>query len=219
MGRKNQMTAADGHVLQAHLAEPAGKPRGGIVVIQEIFGVTRHIRDVTEQYAAAGYLAVAPALFDRVEPDVDVPYTDSQKGFGYVKALHNDKVMLDIQAAADLVRPAGKVGVVGYCWGGQMAFLAAARVNIDAAVAYYGGGISQQLAHIPRVPVMFHFGEKDTHIPLSAVDEIRTAYPRGIYHLYPAQHGFNCTDRASFDAQSAKLAFDRSVEFFHQNVG
>jgi carboxymethylenebutenolidase len=219
MGRKIQMTAADGHVFSAHLAEPAGKPRGGIVVIQEIFGVTRHIRDVTEQYAAAGYLAVAPALFDRVEPDVDVPYTDSQKGFGYVKALHYDKVMLDIQAAADLVRPAGKVGVVGYCWGGQMAFLAAARVNIDAAVAYYGGGISQQLAHIPRVPVMFHFGEKDTHIPLSAVDEIRTAYPRGIYHLYPAQHGFNCTDRASFDAPSAKLAFDRSVEFFHQNVG
>jgi carboxymethylenebutenolidase len=219
MGHRVQLTAADGHVFTAYLAEPAGKPRGGIVVIQEIFGVTRHIRDVAEQYAAAGYLAVAPALFDRVEPEVDVPYTDSQKGFGYVKALHNDKVMLDIQAAADHVKPAGKVGVVGYCWGGQLAFWAAARVNIDAAVAYYGGGISQQLAHIPRVPVMFHFGEKDTHIPLSAVDEIRTAYPRGIYHLYPAQHGFNCTDRPSFDAQCAKLAFDRSIEFFHQNIG
>ena len=219
MGQKIQLTAADGHVLSAYLAEPAGRPRSGIVVIQEIFGVTRHIRDVAEQFAAAGYLAVAPALFDRVEREVDVPYSDGQKGVGYVKALNSDNVMLDIQAAADLVRPAGKVGVVGYCWGGQMAFLAAARVNIDAAVAYYGGGISQQLAHIPRVPVMFHFGEKDTHIPLSAVDEIRTAYPRGIYHLYPAQHGFNCTDRASFDAQSAKLAFDRSVEFFHQNVG
>jgi carboxymethylenebutenolidase len=219
MGQKIQLTAADGHVFSAHLAEPTGKPRGGIVVIQEIFGVTRHIRDVAEQFAAAGYLVVAPALFDRVEREVDVPYSDGPKGVGYVKALNSDNVMLDIQAAADLVRPAGKVGVVGYCWGGQMAFLAAARVNIDAAVAYYGGGISQQLAHIPRVPVMFHFGEKDTHIPLSAVDEIRTAYPRGIYHLYPAQHGFNCTDRASFDAQSAKLAFDRSVEFFHQNVG
>jgi carboxymethylenebutenolidase len=219
MGQKIQLTAADGHVLSAYLAEPAGRPRGGIVVIQEIFGVTRHIRDVAEQFAAAGYLAVAPALFDRVEREVDVPYSDGPKGVGYVKALNSDNVMLDIQAAADLVRPAGKVGVVGYCWGGQMAFLAAARVNIEAAVAYYGGGISQQLAYIPRVPVMFHFGEKDTHIPLSAVDEIRTAYPHGIYHLYPAQHGFNCTDRASFDAQSAKLAFDRSVEFFHQNVG
>jgi carboxymethylenebutenolidase len=219
MGRKIQLTAADDHAFSAYLAEPAGKPRGGIVVIQEIFGVTRHIRDVTEQYAAAGYLAVAPALFDRVEPDVDVPYTDSQKGFGYVKALHNDQVMLDIQAAADHVKPAGKVGVVGYCWGGQLAFLAAARVSIDAAIAYYGGGINQQLAHIPRVPMMFHFGDKDTHIPLSAVDEIRKAYPRGIYHLYAAQHGFNCTDRASFDGSSAKLAFDRSVEFFRLNIG
>jgi carboxymethylenebutenolidase len=219
MGRKIQLTSADGHVLQGYLAEPTGKPRGGIVVIQEIFGVTRHIRDVTEQYAAAGYLTVAPALFDRVESDVDVPYSDSQKGFGYVTALDKAKVMLDIQAAADHVKRAGKVGVVGYCWGGQLAFLAAAGLSIDAAVAYYGGGIHQQLAHIPRVPVMLHFGEKDTHIPLSAVDAIRTAFPRGIYHLYPAEHGFNCTDRASFDAQSAKLAFDRSVEFFHQNVG
>ena len=219
MGRKIQLTASDDHVISAYLAEPAGKPRGGIVVIQEIFGVTRHIRDVTEQYAAAGYLAVAPALFDRVEREVDVPYSDGPSGVGYVKALNSGTIMLDIQAAADLVRPAGKVGVVGYCWGGQIAFLVAARANIDAAVAYYGGGISQQLAHIPRVPVMFHFGEKDTHIPLSAVDEIRKAYPRGIYHLYPAQHGFNCTDRPSFDAQSAKLAFDRSVEFFHQHIG
>jgi len=147
MGSKIQLTAGDGHLLQAYLAEPAGRPRGGIVVIQEIFGVTRHIRDVAEQFAAAGYLAVAPALFDRVEREVDVPYSDGQKGVGYVKALNSDNVMLDIQAAADLVRPAGKVGVVGY------------------------------------------------------------------------QHGFNCTDRPSFDAQSAKLAFDRSVEFFHQNVG
>jgi carboxymethylenebutenolidase len=219
MGHKIQLTAGDGHRLSAYLAEPAGRPRGGIVVIQEIFGVTRHIRDVTEQFAGAGYLAVAPALFDRVEPEVDVPYTDSQKGFGYVKALSTEQAMLDIQAAADHVRPAGKVGVVGYCWGGQLAFLAAARVPIEAAVAYYGGGIHLQLAHVPRVPVLFHFGEKDTHIPQSAVDQIREAYPREIYHLYPAGHGFNCTDRASFDAQCAKLAFDRSVEFFRKNIG
>jgi carboxymethylenebutenolidase len=219
MGHAIQLTAADGHVLSAYLAGPAGNPRGGIVVIQEIFGVTRHIRDVAEQYAAAGYLAIAPALFDRVEREVDVPYGDVQKGFGYAQATNPEKVMLDIQAAADHVRTAGKVGVVGYCWGGQMAFLAAARVRIDAAVAYYGGGISQQLANIPRVPVMFHFGDKDAHIPLTAVDEIKKAYPQGIYHLYPAMHGFNCTDRASFDAPSAQLAFERSVEFFRQNIG
>ena len=219
MGRNIQLTAADGHGFSAYLAEPAGKPRGGIVVIQEIFGVTRHIRDVAERYAAAGYLAVAPALFDRVERDVDVPYTDVQKGFGYVQAMNTDNVLRDVQAAADSVRTAGKVGVVGFCWGGQIAFLAAASVSIEAAVAYYGGGISQQLAHRPRVPVMFHFGEKDTHIPLSAVDQIKAAFPRGIFHLYPAEHGFNCTDRASFDAQSAQLALDRSIEFFRHNIG
>ncbi|HLZ99706.1 MAG TPA: dienelactone hydrolase family protein [Steroidobacteraceae bacterium] len=219
MGHSTQLTAADGRVFTAHLAEPSGKPRGGIVVIQEIFGVTRHIRDVAAQYAGEGYVAIAPASFDRVEPGVEVPYGDSQEAYGYVKALKHDETMLDIQAAADHVRPNGKVGVVGYCWGGQLAFLAAAHASIDAAVVYYGGGIDRQLAHVPRVPVMFHFGEKDTHIPLSAVDAIRKAHPRGIYHLYPAGHGFNCTDRASFDAPSAKLALDRSVEFFRQNIG
>src|SRR4030081_784572 len=118
MGHNIQLSAADGHVLAAHLAEPAGKPRGGIVVIQEIFGVTRHIRDVADQYAAAGYVAVGPALFDRGEGDGDVPYSDAKKGFGYVKALSTDSVMADIQAAVEHARAAGKVGVVGYCWGG-----------------------------------------------------------------------------------------------------
>jgi carboxymethylenebutenolidase len=219
MGHNIELTASDSHRLSAYLAEPVGKPRGGIVVIQEIFGVTRHIRDVADQYAAAGYVAVAPALFDRVERDVDVPYTDVQKAYGYVKPLNVDDVMVDIQAAIERVRPAGKVGVVGYCWGGRLTFLAAARLRIDAAVAYYGGGIHQNLAEKPRVPVMFHFGEKDTHIPLAAVEEIKAAYPQGIYHLYPAEHGFNCTHRASFEPNSAKLAFERSVEFLRKNIG
>jgi carboxymethylenebutenolidase len=219
MGQNIELTTSDGHRLSAYLAEPAGKARGGIVVIQEIFGVTRHIRDVADQYAAAGYAAVAPALFDRAERDVDVPYTDVQKAYGYVKPLSIDNVMIDIQAAIERVRPAGKVGVVGYCWGGMLSFLSAARLRIDAAVAYYGGGIHQHLAEKPRVPVMFHFGEKDTHIPLAAVEQIKAAYPQGIYHLYPAEHGFNCTHRASFEPASAKLAFERSVEFLRQNIG
>jgi carboxymethylenebutenolidase len=219
MGHDIALTASDGHRLSAYLAEPAGKPRGGIVVIQEIFGVTRHIRDVTDQYAAAGYVAVAPALFDRVERDVDVPYSDAQKGFGYVTALSTDNVMLDIQAAAERVRASGKVGVVGYCWGGMLAFLAAARLKIDAAIAYYGGGIARNLAERPRVPMMFHFGDKDTHIPLSAVEQIKAVFPQGMYHLYPAEHGFNCTHRPSFEPTSAKLAFERSVEFLRNNVG
>jgi carboxymethylenebutenolidase len=225
MGLEVELTAADGHRLSAYLAEPTGTPRGGIVVIQEIFGITRHIRAVTDQYAAAGFLAAAPALFDRVERNVDVPYTDMQKGFSYVKALTTDQVMLDIQAGIDRVAPdrvagaAGKVGVVGYCWGGTMAYLAAARLKIAAAVAYYGGGIHNHTAEKPRVPVMFHFGEKDAHIPLSAIEQIRAAFPEGIYHMYPAGHGFNCTDRESFDAASAKLALERSVEFLHRYVG
>jgi carboxymethylenebutenolidase len=154
-----------------------------------------------------------------VERDVDVPYSDAQKGFGYVTALSIDNVMLDIQAAAERVSAAGKVGVVGYCWGGMLTFLASARLKIDAAVAYYGGGIAQHLAEKPRVPVMFHFGDKDTHIPLTAVEQIKAAFPQGIYHLYPAEHGFNCTHRPSFEPTSAKLAFERSVEFFRQNIG
>jgi carboxymethylenebutenolidase len=214
-----ELTAADGHRLSAYLAEPKDKPRGGIVIIQEIFGVTRHIRAVTDQYAAAGFLAIAPALFDRVERNVDVPYTDMKKGFSYVQALKEDQIMADVRAAADRVAAAGKVGVVGFCWGGTMAYLAAARLHIAAAVAYYGGGIHNHTGEKPRVPVMFHFGEKDAHIPPSAVAKIKAAFPEGIYHLYPADHGFNCTDRASFEPASAKLALERSLEFLHRNVG
>jgi carboxymethylenebutenolidase len=219
MAQSIELTATDGHRLSAYLAEPAATPRGGIVVIQEIFGVTRHIRDVADQYASAGYLAIAPALFDRVERNVDVPYTDVQKAVGYMQAMKPDLVMLDLEAAIARLRPAGKVGVVGYCWGGTMTYLAAARLQVAAGVAYYGGGIHTLLAEKPRVPVMFHFGEKDSHIPLTAVDAIKAAYPDGIYYLYPAEHGFNCTDRPSFEPTSAKLAFERSLEFFHKHVG
>jgi carboxymethylenebutenolidase len=222
MGHKIELKAADGHALSGYLAEPQGgaaRARGGIVIIQEIFGITRHIRAVTDQYAAAGFLALAPALFDRVERDVEVPYTDVQRGFGYVQKLPVDQVLLDIGAAAERVRAAGKVGVVGFCWGGRLAYLAAAQLNIDAAIAYYGGGIDQVLDQKPKVPTMYHFGERDTHIPLSSVEKIRAAHPDGIYHLYPAEHGFNCTDRASFEPKSAELALARSVEFLHRHIG
>jgi carboxymethylenebutenolidase len=219
MGISVELAAADGHRLAAYVAEPKGKPHGGIVVIQEIFGVTRHIRAVADQYAAAGFLAVAPALFDRVERNVEVPYTDMAKGRGYMQALKEHEVIMDVQAAIDRARAAGKVGVVGYCWGGTVAYWAAARTKIDAAVAYYGGGIGRYTAEKPRAPVMFHFGEKDAHIPMTAVEQIKAAYPEGIYYLYPADHGFNCTDRASYDPPSAKLALERSLEFLHRYKG
>jgi len=219
MTKTVELSASDGHRLSAYVAEPAGKPRGAIVVIQEIFGVTRHIRAVADQYAAAGFLAIAPAFFDRVEPDVDVPYADVTRGFAYMQKLKNDDVMLDLRAAIGEVAAAGKVGVVGYCWGGTMAYLAAARLKVAAAVAYYGGGINNHLAEPPRCPIMFHFGEQDTHIPLSAVEQIEAELPGSQIFLYAAGHGFNCSDRASFDASSAKLAFDRSVGFLHTHIG
>jgi carboxymethylenebutenolidase len=219
MGQNIELSASDGHRLAAHMCSPTGTPRGGIVVIQEIFGVTRHIRAVADQYAAAGFTAIAPALFDRVERNVDVPYTDMAKGYGYMQQLKSEQVMLDVQAAINRLDPAGKVGVVGYCWGGTMAYLAAARLEVAAVVAYYGGGIDKHTAEKPRCPIMFHFGEKDAHIPLSAVEKIKTEVPGGIFYLYPADHGFNCTDRASFEPASAKLALERSLEFFHRHVG
>jgi carboxymethylenebutenolidase len=219
MGKNTELTAADGHRLDAYAASPAGEPRGGIVVIQEIFGVTRHIRAVADSYAAAGYEAIAPALFDRVEKHVDVPYTDMARGIALMQAMKMDQVILDVQAAVQAVAPAGKVGVVGYCWGGTVAYVAAARLGVAAAVSYYGGGTGNFLAEKPKVPVMYHYGERDTHIPLAAVEQVKAADPGGIFYLYPADHGFNCTDRASYEPASANLAFERSVEFFHKNLG
>jgi carboxymethylenebutenolidase len=219
MGQNIELSAGDGHKPAAYMSSPARTARGGIVVIQEIFGVTRHIRAVADQYAAAGFSAIAPALFDRVERNVDVPYTDIAKGYGYMQKLKNEQVMLDVQAAINALSAAGKVGVVGYCWGGTMAYLAAARLKVAAAVAYYGGGIDKYTVEKPHCPIMFHFGEKDAHIPLSAVEKIKAEVPDAIFHLYPADHGFNCTDRASFEPASAKLALQRSLEFFHRHVG
>jgi carboxymethylenebutenolidase len=219
VGQNVELIAGDGHHLDAYLADALPKPRGGIVVIQEIFGITRHIRAVTDQYAAAGFTAIAPALFDRVERNVDVPYTEMAKGFSYVQRLKNENVMLDVQAAIDRVKSAGKVGLVGYCWGGTIAYLASARLDVAATIAYYGGGINNHTAEKPRCSIMFHFGEKDSHIPKSAVDKIRADVPAGIFNIYPADHGFNCTDRASYEPESAKLALQRSLEFFHKHVG
>ena len=219
MGFSRELTAADGHLLDAYAASPSGKARGGIVVIQEIFGVTRHIRAVVDSYAAAGYETIAPALFDRVAKHIDVPYTDVAKGVGYTQAVKMDQVILDVRAAVDVVAQAGKVGVVGYCWGGTVAYVAAARLRIAAAVSYYGGGTAHFLTEKPQAPVMYHYGERDSHIPLAAVEQVKAANPGGVFYLYPAEHGFNCTDRASYEPASAKLAFERSLEFFQKNIG
>jgi carboxymethylenebutenolidase len=216
-----QLLAADGNRLSAYLASPAGRPRGAVVVVQEIFGVNSHIRRVAEQYAAEGYLAIAPAMFDRLQKDVDLGYDANglQAGIELMMKATSEGALADVNAAIDAVTRAGRVGMVGYCWGGRVTYLAGCHANIAAGVAYYGGGIAQLLPDTPRCPMMFHFGERDSHIPLSDVGKIRAAYPQGTYHLYPAGHGFNCSDRADFDAASARLAFERSIEFFRHHLG
>jgi carboxymethylenebutenolidase len=216
-----QLRASDGNVLSAYLVKPQGTPRGAAVVVQEIFGVNSHIRRVAEQYAAEGYLAIAPAMFDRFEKGVNLGYDAEgmQQGIALMMRTTNESTLADLDAACDAVSHAGGVGMVGYCWGGRATYLAACHANIAAGVAYYGGGIAQLLPDTPRCPVMFHFGERDTHIPLSDVEAVRKACPQGVYHLYPAGHGFNCTERADFDAASARLAFERTLEFFRRHVG
>lgn len=217
------LKAADGHTLEAYRATPAGRPRGGVVVLQEIFGVTRHIRDVADQYAAQGYLAIAPALFDRVERGAERPYDDVAGSRALVERLNPAQTLTDVKAAIDAAAAAGKVGVVGFCWGGTLAYLAACHLPavsaLRAAVSYYGGRLPQYLDRTPKCPAMFHFGEKDAHIPAADVERVKRAFPLGHYYLYPADHGFACPDRAAYDAASARLAFDRSVDFLLRHVG
>ena len=216
-----QLLAADGNRLSAYLVKPAGTPRGAVVVVQEIFGVNSHIRRVAEQYAAEGYLAIAPALFDRLQKGVDLGYDAAgmQAGIALMMKATNEGAVADLNAAIDAVAHAGRVGMVGYCWGGRCTYLAGCKTNITAGVVYYGGGITQLLDDTPRCPTMFHFGEHDSHIPLTDVEQIREAFPQGIYHLYPAGHGFNCSERADFDSASAHLAFERTIEFFRKHIG
>ena len=223
MGQMIELKTKDGQTISAYKAEPAGKPRGGIVVIQEIWGVNSHIRSVADGYAKEGYLAIAPAIFDRVEKGVTMDqYTQETmgRGFGLMQKVNQDKALLDIQAAVDEASKGGKVGVVGFCFGGRLAWLAAAHVNgISASVPYYGGGIPDLAAEKPKVPVILHFGEKDQHIPVAAVKQFEKAHPESPVYIYPADHGFNCDQRGSYDAAAAKLARERTLEFFKKNVG
>ncbi len=223
MGQMIQLTAGDGHVFQAYKAEPEGKPRGGLVVLQEIWGVNNHIESVTDGFAREGYLALAPALFDRVEPGIvmdEYNQETMQKGLDYKNQVDQDKALLDIGAAVKEASSAGKVGVVGYCFGGRMAWLSASRVDgVSASVPYYGGGIPALASEKPQCPVMLHFGEKDSMIPIDQVEAFRKAHSTLPIHIYKAEHGFNCDARASYDAESARIARQRTLEFLGQHVG
>lgn len=219
MGTMIRLTAADGHELDAYVAEPKGKAKGGIVVVQEIFGVSEHIKRVADQYAAQGYKAVAPAMFDRIKRGITLPYSEIQQGIAYMLQLTWPNTLADLAAAASEARSAGSAAVVGYCWGGTVAHVAASDLDIDAAVSYYGGGVAKMLDKQPRCPILYHFGDRDHSIPLPDVEKIKQAYPDGVLHVYPgAQHGFNCDERASYSAPDAQLAFERSITFLREQT-
>jgi carboxymethylenebutenolidase len=227
MGQFTELKAADGQMIPAYVAQPAGKPKGGIVVIQEIFGVNSHIQSVADLYAAQGYLAVAPAIFHRVKPDVDLGYTSEDMAAGMAlktatEALPAPGVMQDIQAAINHAAQGGKVGIVGFCYGGLLAWRAACELTgLSAAVPYYGGGVTtpDEVKRKPKVPVLAHFGDKDKHISVESVEAFRKAQPGIEVQLYPADHGFNCDQRGSYDAEAAKLARERTLAFFAKHLG
>jgi carboxymethylenebutenolidase len=219
MGKMIRLKAKDGHELDAYLTEPKGKPKGGLVVVQEIFGVTNHIKRVADQFASRGYKAIAPAMFDRVERNVTLDYSEIEKGRGYMQRLQWPNTLADLEAAADEVR-AGSAAVIGYCWGGTVAHVAASELDFDAAVSYYGGGVAKILDKKPRCPIVYHFGDQDASIPLPDVEKIKQANPNSPLHIYPgAGHGFNCDERSSYSAKDAELAFERSIEFLHEHTG
>lgn len=217
-----KLKADDGHELDAYVARPASAPIAGLVVVQEIFGVNAHIRSVADGYARDGFLAVAPALFDRAERGVELKYEgeDAQRARLFYGRLKMDDMLRDTAAAIDYARSQSgkKTGIIGYCLGGSIAWTAAVRFKVDAAVAYYGGQIPQHASEQLHCPVMLHFGKKDQHIPQEAVEKIRQPHPEVPIHLYDAGHGFNCDVRASYDAASAKLARERSLEFLKKNL-
>jgi carboxymethylenebutenolidase len=222
MAQTITLTAKDGHTLAAYRADPVGKPKGALVVLQEIFGVNSHIRRVTDDFAAEGYVALAPALFDRAERGVELGYDPASIASGRKirEQVALEGTLADLQAAIDQVQPFGKVGVVGYCWGGSLAFLAATRLQgVAAAVGYYGGMIAAHAEEHPKAPVLLHFGETDQSIPMSDVAKVQKARPDVAIHVYKAGHGFNCDERGSYDAASAKTALDRTMSFIVEYVG
>jgi carboxymethylenebutenolidase len=219
MGKMIRLRAKDGHELDAYVAEPKGKAKGGIVVVQEIFGVTNHIKRVADQYAARGYKAVAPAMFDRIQRNLTLEYSDVQKGIEYMQQLKWPQTLADLEAAATEARAAGSASVVGYCWGGTVAHVAASELELDAAVSYYGGGVAKMLDKKPRCPIIYHFGDQDASIPLPDVEKIKKANPASPLFVYPgAGHGFNCDERGSYSAKDAKVAFERSIEFLNEQT-
>lgn len=222
MGKQTQIRSLDGFGLGAYEAEPAEAPLGAVVVIQEIFGVNGHIREVVDGYAEAGYYAIAPQIFDRIERNIELGYEEADMGRAIELAfqkLDRALAMQDLQASIEVASVHGKVGVVGYCFGGLLTWLCACDLEgVSAAASYYGGGIAGEASRSAGCPVIMHFGELDAHIPMTDVEQVKAAQPDVEVFVYHADHGFNCDHRASYDADASNLARTRTLEFFGQNL-
>jgi carboxymethylenebutenolidase len=222
LGKQFSLTTSDQHKLGAYRADPQGTPKGGLVVVQEIFGVNRHIRAVCDRLAALGYVAVAPAVFDRFVRDFDSGYTPDEIAHArsYLGNLNWDHMMADIAAAKDDMKGVGPIGVIGFCMGGTAAFLAACRISgLSASVCYYGGAIGKFADEKPKCPLQMHFGDKDESIPQSVVEEIKKKQPHAEIYVYPgASHAFLNDDRASFQKEATDLAWKQTQEFLAKNM-
>ena len=203
--------------IRAWRADPPTPPRGALVVVQEIFGVNAHIRDICKTFADHGYVAMAPAFFDHFEHDVQLRYDPEGVAHGreLVERLGFDRAVEDVHATASQLGEYGKVGVVGYCWGGTVAFLANTRLSMPA-VSYYGARTVPFLAEQAQAPMLFHFGEHDASISAHDIEAHREHQGHAEIHVYPAGHGFNCDQRADFERHSATLALERTLAFFRR---
>jgi carboxymethylenebutenolidase len=222
VGQDIKLKASDNFELGGYRADPAGPRKGAVVVIQEIFGVNHHIRSVCDRLAAEGYVAIAPAIFDRIEPNFTSGYSPDEITVARKFVANPDwpAMLLDTQAAIDAVKDAGPVGIIGFCLGGSIAYAAATKLSgLKAAVGYYGGAIVRFADDKPKVPTQLHFGEKDAGIALTDVETIKAKQPDVEIFIYPgAQHGFHCDERASYDKASADIAWPRSMAFFAKHL-
>jgi carboxymethylenebutenolidase len=220
---KVKVVAEDGHQFDAYVAGSRRPALGSIVLIQEIFGVNSHIRSVADGYAKDGFHVIAPALFDRAERNLELSYNseDTKKGMSAISQIGLDAALKDVAASIKHARvqwPALKTGVLGFCLGGSLGWLAATRLDPAAVVCYYGGQIARNAAETPHCPVMMHFGAKDAHIGPGEIEKIRKAHPELPVFVYDAGHGFNCDQRKDYEPQSARLARERTLEFFRTNL-
>jgi carboxymethylenebutenolidase len=225
MGKTLKLKASDGFEFSAYRADPAGKPKGGMIIIQEIFGVNEHIRDVCDRYAKLGYLCVAPAMQDRAQPGFECGYTppEIEKARGIRGQVKNEDSLKDLKATFDYLKKesGSKVGVMGYCWGGSLTWLAATEIDgLAVGISYYGGEVPAHADRKAKCPVMFHFGEKDASIPLDKVEMVKQKQPDHPLYVYEgAGHGFTCDARGSYHPASSDLAHTRTMEYITKYVG